>query len=781
MRSLVRNLFFAGVELREADRYSPKFTMSEEQEKSSENQSAKANPKLQDKLAEMIVPVLMTGGLSVGSFGAFWSLFKESDIPKAIASAVIGLAITYGASLLSPVHQGNQRRFGKAGNWIDRRIDGAIEAVKWKLSGCDTQYLQRQGERCQEYYGIDVEDFKQPEGILQVNLDEVFVPLNLDLSMGEFGGRLDPSQREQTFEIWDFLAQVRKVPSYRCMSILAEGGSGKTTLLRHVAYEYAKGRHRKHRSPKLLPFLLYLRKWRDVIADNPDMTLPELMEKHVRSLRGGKTLKLPLNWAYDRLQSGHALILFDGYDEVSKSQRKRLAEWISVQTNLYPDAMFLITSRPSGYDDFKNYAAEVPTTLRVREFEKGERDTFIRKWTMSQERLFRMNQMTAAARHDAEQKAADLIAQIDASSELQKMSANPLQLNLISRVHKFTNGAPLPTQKTRLYQEIFDLQLGARPLAKRVTMLLESSQERQQVLQVVALEMLRSDAVVQVEKGQLLDWIRLPLAKIDESVDAEDFLNQVVQISELMYEAEAEEFAFSHLSLRNYLAALECLHLKNWDEVVRMFGIDGLRETILMLSARLKPIVLHQLVQRACQLDPENVYLAYDCLVRYPQQEKIEQTRIDELQPLRYARLEQLLKDGEWKEADQETYKLMIQTCGKDEGNGFSRKDFEEFPCGDLLRIDRLWVEASNGHFGFSVQKKIWEECGSPMDYNDDYVKFWEKVGWRSEDTFVNYFDLKFSPSHSPIGELPGKGGILFRADCWMGGVLFSRTKTWKL
>jgi hypothetical protein len=699
----------------------------------------------------------MTGGVGVGGLGAFWSLFKESDIPKAIASLVIGVGIAYGASLLGPVHQGNQRRFGKIGNWVDRRIDGAMEVGKWKLSGCDGKYLQRQGERCQEYYGIDVEDFKQPEGILQVNLDEVFVPLNLDMSMGEFGRRGDRAEQEKTWEIWDFLAQVRKVPSYRCISILADGGSGKTTLLRHVAYEYAQGRHRKHRSPKLLPFLLYLRKWRDVIAETPDLTLPQLMTQHVRSLRGGKELKLPLNWADDRLNSGTALIMFDGYDEVSKSQRKGVAEWISAQTNLYPDAVFLMTSRPSGYDDFKTYAAEVPTTLRVREFEKGERDTFIRKWTISQEKLFRMNQMTAAARHDAEQKAIDLIEQIDVSPELQKMSANPLQLNLIARVHKFANGAPLPSQKTKLYEQIFDLQLGARPLAKRVEMVLESAQERQKVLQSVALEMLRSDAVVQVEKNQLLDWIRSPLAKIDESVNSEDFLNQVVRISELMYEAEAEEFAFSHLSFRNYLAMLECLRLENWDEVVRMLGSDGWRETILMLSARMKPIVLHQLVRRTCKLDPENVYLAYDCLVRYPNQEKIDRAWIDELQRLRYAKLERLMNEGMWQAADVETHKLMMQTCGK-EGlkflGGFSVKDLQEFPCWDLQTIDRLWVEASNGHFGFSVQKKIWKECGSPMSYNGDYKKFQLRVGWRSGDDFV-YSNLKFSPSHSLSGELP--------------------------
>ncbi|MEO0874005.1 MAG: GUN4 domain-containing protein, partial [Bacteroidota bacterium] len=39
--------------------------------------------------------------------------------------------------------------------------------------------------------------------------------------------------------------------------------------------------------------------------------------------------------------------------------------------------------------------------------------------------------------------------------------------------------------------------------------------------------------------------------------------------------------------------------------------------------------------------------------------------------------------------------------------------------------------EASNDHFGFSVQKEIWEECGSPTSYNDDWEQFGDRVGWR--------------------------------------------------
>jgi hypothetical protein len=83
----------------------------------------------------------------------------------------------------------------------------------------------------------------------------------------------------------------------------------------------------------------------------------------------------------------------------------------------------------------------------------------------------------------------------------------------------------------------------------------------------------------------------------------------------------------------------------------------------------------------------------------------------------------------------------------------------KQFPCKDLRTIDRLWVSASKGHFGFSVQKQIWEECGSPITYDKDWDRFCVRVGWQDSTTaYVTYSDLKKNPSISPVGELPFVG-----------------------
>jgi hypothetical protein len=734
-----------------------------------------SNSTFEEQFVEIIIKLIPLAGTGAGVVGTFWALFVASDMLKGLLLAIVTLMLGYITIVFKPLHKGNQRRLDEVGEWIDRQADKVFKSLKltlkltfkslkWKLKNCDHKYLELQGAFCREYYGIGVEDFEQPPGIFQVDLDEVFVPLNLDPSRGDIPRELGKVKQEEPWQIWDILARAGHGPNYRWISIAAEGGSGKTTLLRHVAHEFAQGRHRKHRSPKRLPFLLYLRKWRDEIAENPSLSLPELMEKHVRSLRGGTSLVLPPNWAEDRLQSGKALILFDGYDEVSKNQRRVIAEWIGRQVTTYSKAIFILTSRPSGYDEFTKYTT-ASTPFRVRKFEKNERDIFIRKWYFVQEREFRKDKMTDAAQWRAGQKALDLIKQIDASEELKTMAANTLQLNLIARVHRFANGAPLPTQKAELYNEIFRLQLGERPRAKGVQMVM-TLEDGKLVLQSVALTMLREN-VVQVDRSQLLGWIRGALKVIDEDVDAALFLDQVDKVAELMYGADSEEnFAFSHLSFRNELAALECDQLKNWDEVVHNFGIDGWRETILMLSGKLKPKVLNQLVERAIAFKPENVRLAYDCLIRYSGKGKIEPTWIEALQSLRYDKLKRLMEAGLWKSADQETYRLMIQTCGKDFEDSFGEDDLREFPSLDLNRIDELWVTKSGGRFGFSVQKRIWENHGSPeSDYKNNketWDAFWDEVGWQPEAGSFTYDQLNFSLTDSPDGELP----------CWYGGGL---------
>ncbi len=81
-----------------------------------------------------------------------------------------------------------------------------------------------------------------------------------------------------------------------------------------------------------------------------------------------------------------------------------------------------------------------------------------------------------------------------------------------------------------------------------------------------------------------------------------------------------------------------------------------------------------------------------------------------------YTRLRNLLKAEQWQEAAWETTALMLRISNREAEGWLREEDIENFPCTDLLIIDRLWVKYSEGRFGFSVQNKIWQSSGGTVD-----------------------------------------------------------------
>jgi GUN4-like len=119
-----------------------------------------------------------------------------------------------------------------------------------------------------------------------------------------------------------------------------------------------------------------------------------------------------------------------------------------------------------------------------------------------------------------------------------------------------------------------------------------------------------------------------------------------------------------------------------------------------------------------------------------------------------YRNLRDLLKAEKWREANKETWDVMLIATNRERKGWIDSDSFKKFPCKEIQIIDQLWITASNGHFGFSVQMKIWEECGSPIYLNDENWRiFLDRIGWKDGDKYSP--NPKFNPAISPLGELP--------------------------
>ena len=134
-----------------------------------------------------------------------------------------------------------------------------------------------------------------------------------------------------------------------------------------------------------------------------------------------------------------------------------------------------------------------------------------------------------------------------------------------------------------------------------------------------------------------------------------------------------------------------------------------------------------------------------------------------------YTRLRELLEAGKWKEADEETGTLMLKVASRETQGWLDSESLSKFPCTDLRTIDQLWVEYSTGRFGFSVQKRIYDEVGK------DSEKWGDLVGWRQEGIWLNFSDLTFN-INAPTGHLPGRfARFPVGWGWWFGPFLVSR------
>ncbi|MCT7980709.1 nSTAND1 domain-containing NTPase [Laspinema olomoucense] len=137
----------------------------------------------------------------------------------------------------------------------------------------------------------------------------------------------------------------------------------------------------------------------------------------------------------------------------------------------------------------------------------------------------------------------------------------------------------------------------------------------------------------------------------------------------------------------------------------------------------------------------------------------------DSQTPFDYSILQEHLANREWEKADKETYELLLSIAGPEsEKQGYFNPDeYKQFSCQELTLIDDLWVAASGGTLGVSVQNKIYQETGK------NWETMYDRVGWkqlnskwlveeRFNDTTNRWFYLGYARpnfENPPLGHLP--------------------------
>ncbi len=205
-------------------------------------------------------------------------------------------------------------------------------------------------------------------------------------------------------------------------------------------------------------------------------------------------------------------------------------------------------------------------------------------------------------------------------------------------------------------------------------------------------------------------------------------------------------------------------------------------------------------IMKGMELEPQNrpqsVQEWLDLLI--PKPVAAETRRVISAVGMDYINLRNLLAAKKWKEADEETLRVMLKVAGREKERWLDTESIDNFPCEDLRTIDQLWVKYSNGRFGFSVQKRIYQSLGGTREYDQEvWQKFGDKVGWIKNNQWLDYdeqwlgydeltFSEKAPEAHLPaaLAEPCPQPGAGRRVVAWRRtflSILFSRVETCRL
>jgi len=419
-------------------------------------------------------------------------------------------------------------------------------------------------------------------------LSEVFVPLSLrrfsppsraevEEFAENFKGDLYAEQRaflslvEQKREDGEAILTESLLTHGNRLAIIGGAGSGKSTLLAYLAAMFAEHElsgitlpfklpeRRKTLVPLVIP-LRYRREYLRLCNETPSAVLTSVrpgtiagfvlwyLKKRSQAIR--VTDESLAEEFFDRLLlGGGCLVMLDGLDEVvSKSERGQVrAEVERLADEIYPDNLFIVTARESGYKENAIFSEDF-IRLDVQALDDEDIELLVHNWC---------EQLYPEKIEDQMKDIQRSITAINHRYEAQNLPAlvrTPLMTTMVVSVK--WGETELPRERARLYEAVVKVILQAQYLddddqTRELVNWGGAWEEQREWLSYLALEMHRggqNGAAIPEERLREILAPKLSKENLDQFIRA-------VRSRGGLFEERAELFQFAHLTFQEFLAA----------------------------------------------------------------------------------------------------------------------------------------------------------------------------------------------------------------------------------
>ncbi|MFD6638927.1 NACHT domain-containing protein [Micromonospora chalcea] len=293
-------------------------------------------------------------------------------------------------------------------------------------------------------------------------------------------------------------------------------------------------------------------------------------------------------------ESGSALLLFDGLDEINPTSRRTWLEWLVEMTARYPDSRFVITSRTSPFDA-DSLADEHFTTVHLAPLDGPSKKQLIRQWFTATKPLDQgWSELTPG------ESAARVNRLIESNSRLHDLAATPLMCALMCAL--FSERGELPLRGPDVYAGFVDMLVerrdtergiaGIRALPKPEALMLLEGLAEFMVLSGVT-EIPRSIAQKIVAGAMTL----LPRLEMDAGAALEHLLTR----SGLLIEPAHGRTQFVHLTLMEFLAARSFIENDSINILVERAHDPAWHSVVVLAASQARPWQGEKLVEGLLQ------------------------------------------------------------------------------------------------------------------------------------------------------------------------------------
>ncbi|MFI6484702.1 NACHT domain-containing protein [Nonomuraea sp. NPDC050663] len=311
--------------------------------------------------------------------------------------------------------------------------------------------------------------------------------------------------------------------------VVGEPGAGKSMLLKHLMLGWAREPRRDRRVPVLADLHQF-----------GDLTLLDLL---TRSLSGGRH-PVTAEQVREALGGGRLRVYFDGLDEVGRDHQPALLAELRELARDHPDCPMVVTCRESVYQG--ELAAEFGAPVKVVELDDAALRVLLRHLVGAGERADRLR----GALH--------------ANHAVLELARSPMLLTMIS--YLFLEGVfgeraeRLPRSRSEFYELAVSYLLrrdAARGLGGATRF---DAPVKLAVLRRLALHLMSSGDGRTIGHRDLLALVRAEAGDFNlDPGQAGALVDEIVDRSRLLIRLASDEgvYAFRHLSLQEYLAAVE--------------------------------------------------------------------------------------------------------------------------------------------------------------------------------------------------------------------------------